>query len=362
MKKVLSLLMAGALSVSLLAGCSGAKPQESTPAPNPAQSSSSISQQDENTGLGVTTYMQLDDYQPKKNTYKFFFSYVVVHPWWASVEVGMKAAQQQLADKGIKVEFEYVAPQSPDASDQVQRMEAAAGKGVDVIGVDVTEEATVTAKINEIMGAGIPVMTFGGSDAPNSKRMVYVGNSQAKADGAQLAEELAKALNYKGNVAVLGGTPGNPVHELRLKGMQETFAKYPDIKVLDTQYESDDLAKAVQISENFIQRFPDLNAIYANNMTNPIGAADAVKKAGRKDIIIVGMDHDKRTLEDVRDGHTLVTGVQDCYAMGFRAIETAIKLADGEKVGGEWIKNPIMDQKTNFVYKDRAQDFIDLLY
>ncbi len=363
MKRVIAMMLALLLCLATMAACAPAAEPE--PAPEPAQSEDTAEPTpapEPSTTEGMTTYMELDGYQPQKDSYKLFFSYVLVHPWWASVEIGMQAAADQLAAQGIEVEFEYVAPQTPDGGDQVQRVEAAAGQGYDAIGIDVTEEATITSTINELVASGIPVMTFGGSDAPSSDRYVYVGNSNAKRDGAQLAQELVDALGGAGNVAVLGGTPGNPVHELRLEGMNEVFAEYPDIVVLDTQFESDDLAKAVQISESYIQRFPELDAIYCNNMTNPIGAADAVKKAERDDIVIVGMDHDQRTLEEVRDGTILVTGVQDCYAMGFRAIETAIKLADGERPGGEWIENDIMDQDTNFVYADRAQEFIDLLY
>jgi len=307
--------------------------------------------------------MNLNDYKPKKSTYNFYFTYKLVHPWWDAVKVGMNDAVKQLKAKGITVNFEYTAPTSPDAIDQVNRLETAAGRNFDVIGADITELKTVVPVVNKLVESGIPVMTFSSSDAPDSKRICYVGNTRNVEDGAAIAEALAKSINYKGDIAALGGTIGAPVHEDRLKGLKQVLAKYPDIKLVDTQFDNDDLEKSVQLAENMIQKYPNLKGFFCNNMTNPIGAAQAVEAAGKTDIKIVGMDHDLRTLQYVKKGTILCVGVQNCFAMGFDTIQTAIKLADGVRPGDGSNLIQVLDNKTTtLVYKDSAQAMIDLLY
>ena len=38
---------------------------------------------------------ELDQYEPKKDQYNFYFTYKTVHPWWDAVALGMEEAQRQ---------------------------------------------------------------------------------------------------------------------------------------------------------------------------------------------------------------------------------------------------------------------------
>ncbi|MHB8062679.1 MAG: substrate-binding domain-containing protein [Ruminiclostridium sp.] len=374
-KKIVSLVISLAMLGTLFTACGSSTPSQDSSAPIPTVSSvatdtastSSVTTDASSATIdGVATTASLDNYAPKKTEYKFVFTYKLVHPWWDAVKVGMDAAIADYAKKGIKIDLDYNAPATPDAIDQINRLETAAGTKPDVIGVDVTEIKTVVPTINKIVAGGIPVMTFSSSDATKEQgcnRIAYVGNTHNKEDGATLAEALAKAINYEGEVAALAGTIGSPCHEDRIVGFKEVMAKYPKIKVVDIQNDNDDLEKSVQISENFIQKHPDLKGIFANNMTNPIGAAQAVEAAGKQGkIVIVGMDHDRRALDYLNKGTILALGVQDCFLMGFDSIQTAIKITDGEKPGGEWIKSETDNKKTTIIYKEQAQAMIDLLF
>lgn len=340
---------------------SSASSGESSAAPS-ASSTTSVS----GTQLSLTKNAKLDAYQPKKNKYYFIFTYKVIHPWWDAVKVGMNAAISAYETKGITIQLDYNAPTSPSAVDQVNRLEQAAGKNPDVIGVDVADIKIVTPTINKLIAQGHKVMTFSSSDATKAEgcnRIMYVGNDHNLQDGKDLAEALAKAIDYKGEVAALCGTIGAPCHEDRVKGFDEVMAKYPDIKVVDKQYDNDDYEKAVQLTENILQKHPNLKGIFCADMGNPVAAAQVVTAAGKKGkVTIVGMDHDIRTLKYIKDGTILCSGVQNCYMMGFDSMMDAIKIADGEKPGGQWIPNEIKSEATTVIYKDQVQSVIDLLY
>ncbi|HCR44343.1 MAG TPA: sugar ABC transporter substrate-binding protein, partial [Ruminococcaceae bacterium] len=153
------------------------------------------------------------------------------------------------------------------------------------------------------------------------------------------------------------GTMGAASHEQRLKGFQDTIAKYPNIEIVDTQRDNDSVEKAISITESWLQAYPDLGGILCNNMSNPVGACQAVKSAGKSGkIVIGGMDHDLRTLNYLKDGTLYVAQVQNCYDMGYKLIYNAIKTVDGQKV----------DEKTavgsTSVYKGQADKFIKMLY
>jgi len=304
-------------------------------------------------------------YAPKKKSYYFVFAYKLIHPWYDAIKVGLDAAAQTYKKKGITIKYDYLAPVAPDAIEQVNVIENAVGRKPDAIGVDITDVKKVVPVINSIMEKGIPVMTFAGGDAGKAEgcnRIGFIGNVDNKGDGAKLAEELAKAINYEGEVAALDGTIGAPSHEQRIEGFNEVMAKYPKIKVVARQRDDDDLEKAVNQTENFLQKFPNLKGIWCNNMTNPIGAAQAVVAAGKKGkVVIVGMDHDLRTLNFVKDGTILAAQVQNNFDMGFFSIVMALKIADGATLG-KGIDQEVYNVGSTTVKQAQAQQFIDMLY
>lgn len=355
MKKIIALMLVLVMCVLVL----------------PAQAlAADINTEDVETGnekvdQAVTFDRTLDDYQPAKEEYNFYFTYKVIHPWWDAVGLGLEEAQKQYADKGITVNYEYVAPVSPDATDQVSKLEAAAGRDFDVIGVDVADIEVVTPTINNLIADGIKVMTFSSSDATKDdgcNRIAYVGNTHNYQDGADLTEILCQKLEGKGKVAILVGTHGAPCHEDRAKGAQDVIAKYPDIEIVDIQYDNDSVENALTLAEGILKQNPDLDAFICCNMGNPVGAAQAVVDAGMEGkVTIVGMDHDQRALEYLRDGVIYALGVQDCFSMGFDTIQVAIKIADGLEVGEDTYPEQT-EEKTTVIFQEDAEAMLTRLY
>lgn len=351
-KKVISMVLATAMTVSALMGAN-------VMSASAAEVDTILSHDLE---LGAEP---LSEYTPKKDEYNLYLTYKLVHAWWDSVGIGIEDAVEKYAEMGVTVNVDYNAPVAPDATDQVSRIEQAAGRNFDVIGVDVCDIDIVTPTINNLIDQGAKIMTFSSSDATKEdgcNRIAYVGNTHNYQDGVDLAEALAKEIDYKGQVAGLGGTIGAPCHEDRIKGFEDVMAKYPDIEVVDIQYDNDSVEEALNIVEGWLQKYPDLKGIFANNMGNPIGASQAVLDAGREDqITIVGMDHDLRALEYLRDGVITCLGIQDCYKMGFDTVQVALMIADGLEPGEDTFPEQLAEE-TTICYQEDAQGIIDFLY
>lgn len=303
---------------------------------------------------------KLDDYVPKNDHYNFYLTYKIVHPWWDAVALGMEDAQRQYLARGITITYEYLAPKAVSAEDQKQRLLTAAEGSYDVIGVDVADEAVITPVLDQLVDSGKRVMTFSSSDAAKGcKRIAYVGNTHNYEDGAQLAEALCKKLEYKGKVAVLVGSEGAPCHEDRARGAQDVIAKYDDMEVVEVAYDQDSVELARTLTANILTAHQDLAGIICCNMSNPVGAAQAVSDSMSK-VVIVGMDHDREALRYLRDGVIYCLGVQDCYSIGFDTIQTAVKIADGVQPGELYPE--LADESTTIIYQDDAEAMLGMLY
>ena len=357
------------MTVFALAVCSFASSAEDSGAASlPADSTDTAgipsdevtSKKAEHVSSAVDFDHELDSYVPQKDHYNFYFTYKTVHPWWDAVALGMEEAQRQFLDKGIIVTYEYMAPEGASADDQTKRLLQAEQKDYDVIGVDVADEAVISPVIDRMMDSGTKVMTFSSSDASGDcKRIAYVGNTHNYEDGEDLTEALCEKLEYKGKVAILVGSKGAPCHEDRARGAGDTIAKYDDMEIVATEYDMDSVDLAYELTLKILKDTPDLDGIICCNMSNPVGAARAVKET-RSSAVIVGMDHDQEALRYLNEGVIYCLGVQDCYSIGFDTLQVAVKIADGNQPGDLFPEKT--DEMTTVIYQKDAAFMLELLY
>ena len=357
-----NLIMLALTAVLFFTACapSAALPQETASAAPSGSANPSSEKTEENVRSAVDFDHELDDYQPQKTLYNFYFTYKTVHPWWDAVALGMEEAQRQYLTKGITVTYEYMAPEGASAEDQTRRLRAAAQGNYDVIGVDVADEAIISPLLDQMREDGLRVMTFSSSDAANGcKRIAYVGNTHNYEDGAQLTEALCEKLGYKGKVAILVGSAGAPCHEDRARGAKDTIAKYGDMEITAVEYDMDSMDLAYQLTLKILNDCPDLDGIICCNMSNPVGAARAITEM-KSSAVIVGMDHDQEALHYLKNGIIYCLGVQDCYSIGFDTLQTAVKIADGNLPGDLFPEKK--DEITTVIYQKDAGLMLELLY
>lgn len=168
-----------------------------------------------------------------------------------------KAAEELSAATGKKIEVLYMASLASDAAEQARVVEDAIAKGADAIGISCNDPVACEAPINQAMDLRIPVMTWD-SDAPNSKRLTYLGVDNYEG-GKAAAELLVRFMGTEGKVALLSGVPGAFNLEERARGFGEALAAYPDIEIVTTVYCDDDINTGVQVVEDVMAEHPDLD-------------------------------------------------------------------------------------------------------
>jgi ribose transport system substrate-binding protein len=101
-------------------------------------------------------------------------------------------------------------------------------------------------------------------------------------NGEVKAEWIAKHLNGKGNVIVLGGTPGNPSTMAESVGWKRVFTKYPGIKVLEGPVVTNwDPAEAQRVMSGLLAKYDKIDAVYSDYGLGSMGALRAFVAAGR---------------------------------------------------------------------------------
>jgi ribose transport system substrate-binding protein len=171
---------------------------------------------------------------------------------------GCETAAAELTEMGpYEVVCEYMGSVESDMAEQAGVMADAVAQGVDAIGVSCNSDAGCVDPINTAIEAGIPVMTWD-SDSPESTRFTYLGVSNYEG-GRAAAELLVREMGEEGRVALLTGVPGAPNLEERISGFEDYVADYPGIEIVTTVACNDDINLGVQVVEETMQNYPDLN-------------------------------------------------------------------------------------------------------
>jgi ABC-type sugar transport system ATPase subunit/ABC-type sugar transport system substrate-binding protein len=263
---------------------------------------------------------------------KLTFVYIpkLAHPWYDEVRGGIEYGIQEVRKEGIEVEYLWDAPSQADIDEQSRKIEYAISRQPDGLCIAALDPARNSQLLDKALEAKINVLTF---NAFAGSKYPFVGRHDDVADGYDLAKYLVDKMGGQGNVAILSGSPTAPEHVGRVKGFKKALAEYSNVKIVFEEPDNDDLERAVSLADNAVQAHPDLNGFLCCNASNPIGAARAVKNAGKAGkILIAGMDNLPETLAFVKEGVILVTKFQRQWDIGYWTLRYLVAMNKGQTI------------------------------
>ena len=159
--------------------------------------------------------------------------------------------------------------------------------------------------------------------------------SDNEAAGAKGADYLVGALgkDAKGPVLVIEGLSGNITGEKRARGFAEELKKQaPGLNIVASLPGDWDSLKAANITNDTLQRSPDLIAIFCANDDMALGAVEAARSAGKDKIIVIGVDGNTNAVKSIKAGRLNASVAQLPYLVGMQAVEDVKKVLAGDKV------------------------------
>jgi ribose transport system substrate-binding protein len=203
---------------------------------------------------------------------------------------------------------------------EVDEFRAAMARKPAGILVSVSDPNLMGPEIDKAVAAGIPVITVD-SDAPNSRRLYFIGTNNLEA-GRLGGQRVAAQLNGKGNV-VFFTMPGQPNLDERLKGYKDVLTNYPGIKIEEVFDMKGESGTAMDKAEEYLARTgaSKINAFICLEASAGKDVGQAFKRAKAQDAMLMAMDVDQATLELVKDGTIQATISQKPYTMAFLGLK-----------------------------------------
>jgi ribose transport system substrate-binding protein len=275
------------------------------------------------------TQAEIDKLKSSGRTYKVATFWQAQGDNETNMRAGIKAT---FAKYGLPIEITAEAAANWDAarqSDQIQTLVKT--KPDAMIGILVDQDAVAPA-IRAANEAKVPVIFW---DVPaKGADFSAIVSSHGQVAGWKAADELAKAIGCKGDVAVMPMKFKFFPTDERVKGFLERIKTYPDIHVVTQQGATvfDDGEKAGQ---GILQRFPKLAGAFASWQEPAMGYISAAKTLGKTDVALTTVDlGEQPALELATCGMLKATVTQLPYDEGVaEALDTA-KLLAGSEVPG----------------------------
>lgn len=226
-----------------------------------------------------------------------------------------------------------------DVVRQLGQVENFISQKVDAIIVNPADTAA-TRKITErVTQAGIPLVYLNSRPEVDSfpAGVVFVGTDERRIGQMQM-EYLAEKMGGKGNLAIILGRLAHDDTRKRTTGVKDVLAKYPDIKVVEEQSANWERDKGMDLMSNWLLSGKVIDAVAANNDEMGIGAAMALRQAGRKDIMVGGVDGTADGLAAIKRGLLSVTVYRDTVGIGAGSVDAAVRLVNKENLQGDiWV-------------------------
>ncbi|MDO5438436.1 MAG: substrate-binding domain-containing protein [Erysipelotrichaceae bacterium] len=253
----------------------------------------------------------------------------------------MNAQSAGVAKAGEDMGFEAIcqAPSTADSvEEQVRIMENMIEQGCNAIIVHCADSNGIMPGVRAAEDAGVIVLTIGTPAAEDTFLRTGVDYYET---GYTIATEMAEALNGEGNIIILEGPPGAANAIERLNGINDAFAKYPNIKIVASQTANFKRTEGMSVTENLLQGNSDIQGIIGANDESALGAVQALKGAGIEGVLVSGFDGSVDASNAVLNGDMFETYNTDPYGSGYIAAAYAVQyLNDGTEPVGRFIPFP----------------------
>jgi rhamnose transport system substrate-binding protein len=251
------------------------------------------------------------------------------NPYFDSITGGFEDACASLG-----CEFEFVAPATAEATSQIPFIEAQIQRGVDVIGIAPNSPDALNQVLQAAKDAGILILTVNGDITGNEQyRDATILPVNFDIVGRDQVEMVGSLIGYEGEIAILSATTEAPDQNKWIVGMNETLAndaKYANMSLVATVYGDDQPEKSTAEMEALLANYPNLKGVIAPTTVGIAAAAQVVQSRGIADKVkVTGLGLPSEMRDFIKDGTVTAFQLWSPYNEGWLAVHFAKGVIEG---------------------------------
>ena len=224
------------------------------------------------------------------------------HGWTGGVVWYAEKAKRDLEKSDPNLEI--TVSTARDAAEQVSRIENLMVRNVNALVVLPQEPGPLTGICSSAAKQGKYLVVVDRGLTKDVQNLTVAGDNAGF--GKAAADAIVRQLNGKGDILIMEGIPC-PVNSDRVNAFREEIGKHPGMKILESQSAYWDTEKGLKLMENYLQKYPKIDAVWVGDDDVLIGALKAWQESKRNDIkLIVGGGGGKQIVKKILDGDPVV--------------------------------------------------------
>jgi ribose transport system substrate-binding protein len=254
------------------------------------------------------------------------------HPFF----VDMRRGAQEAADRlGVTLQVQ-AAEREIDVDKQMQIVENMLQTGIDALAITPSGSREIVTALVKAKAANVPIVIVDTRLDPKAaadagiNAKTFIGSDNY--EGGKLAGEyVVNVTGGKAKVGILEGIPGHDTGDSRLRGFQDAVAKSPGIAIVASQTANWERDQGFNVFQNMLQAHPEIDTVFAASDLMALGAIEAIAAAGKTGKIkVIGFDALDDAKKAIAAGTMEASVAQFPYEMGKAAVESAVKVLNGE--------------------------------
>ena len=145
-----------------------------------------------------------------------------------------------------------------------------------------------------------------------------------------LARKFVESIHGKGKVFAMLPIAGSSAAVVQLAALEEVVKEYSDVEIISAEYGDWNRAKAKQLTENLLQRFPRIDGAYSPAGQMSMGIYEAFDEAGRVEELTMSPADDYNGWAKILAGNGKWGAYTGGFEIGRAAVKQALTILRGE--------------------------------
>lgn len=244
--------------------------------------------------------------------------------FWEQVRIGAECAASKLDD--VDVQWDGVTAET-DVTGQINLLQNFITQGVDGLVYAATDAKALAQVTEQAKDQDVTVVNIDSGTEPQPSDVPVFATDNVEA-ATKVPDLLAQDIGKQGgDIAFIPFQAGTLTNQQREEGFKRGLEQHPELELVAEQSSQSDYNTGLRVTEDILTANPDLDGIFAANEPGVLGAAEAVRRAGKAgEVVIVGWDASPDEIKGVEQGLISALVVQNPFRMGFEGVNAAVQM------------------------------------
>jgi rhamnose transport system substrate-binding protein len=248
------------------------------------------------------------------------------NPYFVALSSGFEAALKELDPNNQKYEYIFTGPATPEATSQIEYVEAAVQNGAKAIFIAANSNDALNGTFDDARRRGVRIYIINqdipGSETHRDAAILPVNFSTV---GVAQLDLMGGYINFDGEFAILSATTDAPDQNFWVQSMRDELAKnnpkYAKMKLVDVVYGDDQPEKSTTEMEALLTKYPNLKGVIAPTTVGIAAATKVIQTRGIANRVkVTGLGLPSEMKEFVVDGSSPGFQLWDPPAEGYLGV------------------------------------------